>query len=76
MLIKALRLRYLGHRIPVDELRLEVPMVGMLRYEDQPHGQSSMVCLLMPVGGSTESLVQIAIGAGPCLSPSVPGLAF
>ena len=34
-------------------------MVGMLRYEDQPHGQSSMVCLLMPVGGSTEPLVQM-----------------
>ena len=59
MLVKALRLRYLGHRIPVDELRVEVPMVGLLRYEDQPHGQSSMVCLLMPVGGCTDPLAQM-----------------
>ena len=59
MLVKALRLRRLGLRIPADELRVEVPMVGLLRYEDQPHGQSSMVCLLMPVGGSTEPLVQM-----------------
>jgi hypothetical protein len=59
MLIKALRLRHLGHRIPFDQLRIEVPMIGMLRYEDQPHGQSSMVCLLMPVGGSTEPLAQL-----------------
>src|SRR4051812_19147635 len=59
MLVSALRLRNLGRRVPVDELRMEVPMVGMLRYEDQPHGQSSMVCLLMPVGDSTEPLVQM-----------------
>ena len=34
-------------------------MVGELRYEDQPHGQSSMVCLLMPVGSGTDPLVQM-----------------
>jgi hypothetical protein len=59
MLVKALRLRNLGLRIVKDDLRALAPMVGMLRYEDQPHGESSMVCLLMPVGGSTEPLVQM-----------------
>ena len=55
----ALRLRHLGQRHPKDMLRAEVPMVGELRYEDQPHGRSSMVRLLMPVGGSTDPLVQM-----------------
>ncbi len=34
-------------------------MTGHLRYEDQPHGRSSMICLLMPLGGSPEPLVQL-----------------
>jgi hypothetical protein len=34
-------------------------MAGELRYEDLPTGQASMVCLLMPLGGSTEPLVQL-----------------
>ena len=34
-------------------------MLGELRYEDQPHGQSSMVCLLMPIDGRTEPMVQL-----------------
>ncbi len=59
MLVKALRLRHLGQKLPKDTLRMEVPMVGELRYEDQPHGRSSMVCLLMPLGGSTDPLVQM-----------------
>ena len=59
MLVKALRLRYLGQKLPKDALRQEIPLIGDLRYEDQPHGRSSMVCLLMPVGGSTDPLVQL-----------------
>ena len=59
MLVKALCLRRLGARIPTADLRLEEPLIGFLRYEDQPHGKSSMVCLLMPLGGSTQPLVQL-----------------
>jgi hypothetical protein len=58
MLVKALRLRYLGHRIPADILRQEAPMVGDLSYSDHLHGRS-MSCLLMPLGGDTEPLVQL-----------------
>jgi len=59
MLVKALRLRQFGVKLPREMLRIEPPLVGELRYEDQPHGRSSMVCLLMPVGGSTDPLVQL-----------------
>jgi hypothetical protein len=59
MLVEALRLRYMGDKLPKDVLRQAVPMVGDLRYEDQPHGKSSMVCLLMPLDGRTEPLVQL-----------------
>ena len=59
MLVKALRLRYQGHRIPVDVLRVEMPMVGELTYADHPHKQQSMSCLLMPLGGSTDPLAQL-----------------
>lgn len=59
MLVKALRLRYMGHKLPKDVLRQAVPLMGELRYDDQPHGQSSMVCLLMPVTRSTDPLVQL-----------------
>jgi len=59
MLVKALRLRYLGHKLPKDVLRQAVPIVGELRYEDQAHGHSSMVCLLMPLDGRAEALVQL-----------------
>jgi hypothetical protein len=59
MFVNALRLRYMGHKLPKDVLRETVPMVGELRYEDQPHGKSSMVCLLMPLDGRTEPLVQL-----------------
>ena len=48
MLVKALRLRYLCQKLPKDALRQEIPLIGELRYEDQPHGRSSMVCLLTP----------------------------
>jgi len=60
MLVAALRLRYLGHKLPKDVLAQALPMVGELRYEDQPHGLSSMVCLLMPLDGRTEPLVQLS----------------
>ena len=60
MLIKALRLRYLGHRIPVDVLRQEQPMVGELSYDQHPH-RRSITALLMPLGGSTEPLVQLYV---------------
>ncbi len=59
MLVKALRLRHLGQKLPKDMLHVDVPVVGEMRYEDQPNGRSSMVCLLMPVGGSTDPLVQM-----------------
>jgi hypothetical protein len=59
MLVKALRLRYLGHRIPADVLRQAVPLVGELSYEERPHKQQSMSCLLMPIGGHTEPIVQL-----------------
>lgn len=59
MLVRALRLRYLGHRIPADVLRQEVPLIGELSYLDHPHRPASMSCLLMPVGGHTEPLVQL-----------------
>lgn len=59
MLVNALRLRFRGQRIPADALRQKVPLAGELRYEDQPTGQASMVCLLMPLSGSTEPLVQL-----------------
>lgn len=59
MLVRALCLRRLGLRLDADQLRDIEPMLGLLRYEDQPHGQCSMVCLLMPVGGSTDPLVQL-----------------
>ncbi len=49
----------MGHKLPKDVLREAVPMTGELRYEDQPHGKSSMVCLLMPLDGRTEPLVQL-----------------
>lgn len=58
MLVKALRLRYLGHRIPVDVLRQETPIVGELTYEPHLHGRS-MTAMLMPLAGSTEPLVQL-----------------
>jgi hypothetical protein len=57
--VKALRLRSAGQKLSRDVLRLEVPLVGLLRYQDQPHGRSSRVCLLMPVGGGTDPLVQL-----------------
>jgi len=60
MLVKALRLRYLGHKLPRDVLLQAVPMVGELRYEDQPHGLSSMVGLLMPLDGRAKPLVQLS----------------
>jgi hypothetical protein len=59
MLVKALRLRRLGTRIPTEDLRAVEPLIGFLRYEDQPHGKSSMVCLLMPLSGNTQPLVQL-----------------
>jgi len=59
MLVNALRLRQHGLKLPRDALRQEIPLVGELRYEDQPHGRSSMVCLLMPAGTSTDPLVQL-----------------
>lgn len=59
MLVKALRLRHLGHRIPVDVLRQAVPLVGELTYQDHPHKQSSLSCLLMPLGGHPEPLAQL-----------------
>ena len=60
MLVKALRLCYLSHRIPVDVLRQAQPMVRELSYDRHPHG-TSMTALLMPLGGSTEPLVQLYI---------------
>ena len=59
MLVKALRLRHLGAKISVEALRRAVPLIGELRYEDKPHGRSSTVCLLMPLGGGTEPLLQL-----------------
>ena len=38
MLVKALRFRYTGHKLPRDVLREAAPMIGELRYEDQPVG--------------------------------------
>ena len=58
MLVKALRLRYLGHRIPSDVLKAETPMVGELTYGPHLHGRS-MTAMLMPVAGSSEPLVQL-----------------
>lgn len=58
MLVKALRLRYLGHRIPVDVLSHERPMTGELSYHPHLHRQS-MTCMLMPLGGDTEPLAQL-----------------
>jgi hypothetical protein len=58
MLVKALRLRYLGHRIPVDVLRQEQPMTGELTYAVHLHGRS-MTAMLLPLEGNTEPLVQL-----------------
>src|ERR1700739_3509172 len=58
MLVKALRLRYMGHKLPVDVLRQAPPMVGELQYHEDQHGRA-MTCLLMPLNGSLEPLVQL-----------------
>lgn len=63
MLVKALCLRYLGHKLSADELRGELPMIGNLRFEDSPlgprTGRGALTCLLMPLTGSTEPKVQL-----------------
>lgn len=58
MLVKALRLRYMGHRIPTDVLRQEQPMTGELTYSVHLHGRT-MTAMLMPLGGSTEPVLQL-----------------
>ncbi|RYE70363.1 MAG: hypothetical protein EOO81_07945 [Oxalobacteraceae bacterium] len=53
MLVRALRLRHLGLKLPPHKLRAELPLLGNLRLADSSYagrdGRGKQVCLLMPL---------------------------
>jgi hypothetical protein len=63
MLVKALRLRYLGVRLSAAELNAETPILGNLRYEANPlrgrDGNGALTCLVMPLSRSVDPHVQL-----------------
>lgn len=63
MLVRALCLRHEGVKLTKEQLRLEVPMIGNLRYEASYYGgrdgNGAYACLLMPLGESTDPEVQL-----------------
>lgn len=63
MLVRALYLRHLGRRLSTDELHAQVPMVGRLQFDSDPHGRGGRV-LLMPLAGTTDPAAALH---GACL---------
>ncbi len=54
--------RHLGRKLPQETLRLEVALVGELRYEEQPHGPSSMVCVqVAPLSSGLSSVLESVV---------------
>ncbi|MFX1682929.1 hypothetical protein PV762_27260 [Mitsuaria sp. CC2] len=63
MLVRALRLRRQGIRLPIEELRAEVPLAGHLLMRESAYqgrdGRGKQVCLLMPPSGSAVPIVEL-----------------
>lgn len=63
MLVRALRLRHRGVKLDPAVLRAAVPLEGLLRLNASRYqgrdGRGRTVCLLMPVGGSLQPIVEM-----------------
>jgi len=63
MLVRALRLRHRGVKLDPSVLRATAPLEGLLRLDASRYqgrdGRGRTVCLLMPVGGSVQPLVEM-----------------